>query len=135
MSKIRVWTPQGDWSEEVIGLDKVNLMKEAISDVYYENLKYNRGELEGYMENIEIDCRDCVWSTYERHSDKTLYWYDKEHRIKEAKSFKMPLHTLESMIKKATYLSDVYQKLKDLAEIPAGTAVDNYWLLFKFEDE
>ena len=135
MSKIRVWTPQGDWSEEVIGLDKVNLMKEAISDVYYENLKYGGSDMDGYMENFEIDCRGCVWSTYESHSDETLYWCDKEHRIKEAKIFKMPLHTLESMIKKATYLSDVYQKLKNLAKIPAGTVVDNYWLLFKFEDE
>lgn len=134
MSKIRVWTPRGDWSEEVIGLDKVNLMKKAISDVYYENLEHGVSEFDGDMENFEIDCRGCVWNTYESYSE-TLCWNDKEHRIKEAKSFKMPLHTLESMIKKAAYLSDLYQKLKDLAEIPAGTVVDNYWLLFKFEDE
>ena len=131
MSKIRVWTPQGDWSEEVIGLDKVNLMKKAISDAVYEYLY----EDDSPIESFEIDCRGCVWTTYNLRNDDTLYWDDKEHRIKEAKSFKMPLHTLESMIKKATYLSDVYQKLKVLAKIPAGTVVDNYWLMFKFEDE
>ena len=133
MSKIRVWTPKGEWSEEVVGLDKVDFMGKAISDEHHNNsflIKSERKLFIDAMNKFEIDCKD-IWEVYSY--DDNGSWVLNPKSLAAATSFKMPLHTLESMIKQTPYLRDVYQKIVDLAQVPAGANAD-YCILLKFEN-
>ncbi len=141
MSRIRVWTSEGKWSEEVVGLDKINLLKRAFlyawptEDEYdddgmflMENYSFNDDRsliLEPYDEDIEFDS---PWRHIKDSDDKIV-------RLEDINSFQMPLSALKHLRddSKYSYLSAVFNELIDAAKIPSGIKVVCLRLLF--EDE
>lgn len=149
MSKIKVWTSEGKWSKEVEGLDKIHLMKAAIHlyapcvDEYGEPVPHP-------LEGFGIDCKE-IDDEFEMNSesfvdaetDKVIetdsFWRhfcaaNGGDIISKAKTFKLPLNALRSMIKFEPLCAPLYDELITVAKVPA-TASKDYCLLFKFEDE
>lgn len=144
MSRIRVWTSEGKWSEEVVGLDKVNLLKRAFlyawptEDEYnedgkflLENYSFNDNRpliLEPYDEDFEFDS---PWRHIKDSADKD----GKIVRLEDINSFQMPTSVLKHLRDdpKYPYLSGVYNELIEAAKIPSGINVLCLRLLF--EDE
>ena len=141
MSKIRVWTSEGEWSEEVVGLDKINLLKRALlyawptEDEYdddgqflLENYSFNDNRsliLEPYDENFELDY---PWRHIKDSNNKIVL-------LKDIDSFQLPLYVLKQLRDdpKYSYLYAVYDSLIKAAKIPSGIKVSCLRLLF--EDE
>lgn len=149
MSKIKVWTSEGKWSKEVEGLDKIHLMKETIHwcapcvDMQGEPVSHP-------LEGFEIDGKE-INDDFDMDLDPIIdpetgeaieidpFWRHfcaangGDIRSK-AKTFKLPLNTLRSMIKFEPLCAPLYNELITVAKVPA-TAAKDYCLLFKFEDE
>lgn len=143
MSKIKVYTSKGNWSEDVVGLDKLHIIKDAIRSMCIccddEPLKgfeidnseldddFDRNAIEQFLDDdgkiIEIDR---FWSRF--------HGANKHVKIREAKTFKLPLNTLKLISKKYRYLTSIYDEIISLALVPVPTPKD-YCLLLKFEDE
>lgn len=126
MSIIKVWTPKGNWSkEEVCGLDKVYLIKCAVS----LGVEYicSDGEPHFELDNKALTESDLIGDGLDR-LDPRLY------RLSESKSFLMPLTVLKCMADRKSYLQEVYKRLLELAEVPVGAGED-YNIMLKFENE
>ena len=127
MSRIRVWTSEGKWSEEVVGLDKINLLKRAFLYAWPPEDEYDDRSLilEPYDEDIEFDS---PWRHIKDSDDKIV-------RLEDINSFQMPLSALKHLRddSKYSYLSAVFNELIDAAKIPSGIKVVCLRLLF--EDE
>lgn len=150
MSKIKVYTSKGNWSEDVVGLDKVHLIKDAIrtmclcydnrtSELINEPLKdfeidrseldddFDRNAIEQFLDdNGKIIEVDRFWAHFNDVNQHV--------KIREAKTFKLPLNTLKSISKDYRYLTSIYDEIISRALVPAPTPKD-YCLLLKFEDE
>ena len=145
MSRIRVWTSEGKWSEEVVGLDKIFLLKHAIryawpEDDEFENGKYRLKDY-SFNDNQPLIIKGPYNEDFEgegpwRHildpNDKVD---DKILHLADINSFQMPLSVLKHLRDdpKYPYLSDVYNELIEAAKIPSGIKVVCLRLLF--EDE
>ena len=126
MSIIKVWTPKGNWSkEEVCGLDKVYLIKCAVS----LGVEYicSDGEPHFELDNKALTESDLIGDGLDR-LDPRLY------RLSESKSFLMPLTVLKCMADRKSYLQEVYKRLLELAEVPVDAGED-YNVMLKFENE
>lgn len=126
MSIIKVWTPKGNWSkEEVCGLDKVHLIKCAVS----LGVEYicSDGEPHFELDNKALTESDLIGDDLDL-LDPRLY------RLSESKSFLMPLTVLKCMADRKSYLQEVYKRLLELAEVPVGAGED-YNIMLKFENE
>lgn len=126
MSIIKVWTPKGNWSkEEVCGLDKVYLIKCAVS----LGVEYicSDGEPHFELDNKALTESDLIGDGLDR-LDPRLY------RLSESKSFLMPLTVLKCMADRKSYLQEVYKRFLELAEVPVGAGED-YNIMLKFENE
>ena len=64
MSKIRVWTSEGEWSEEVFGLDKINLLKRALLYSWPTEDEYDELVFGNDIENMPHD----IFDTYDEPS-------------------------------------------------------------------
>lgn len=129
MSIIKVWTPKGNWSkEEVCGLDKVHLIKCAVS----LGVEYicSDGEPHFELDNKALTESDLIGDDLDLldRLDPRLY------RLSESKSFLMPLTVLKCMADRKSYLQEVYKRLLELAEVPVGAGED-YNIMLKFENE
>ena len=126
MSIIKVWTPKGNWSkEEVCGLDKVYLIKCAVS----LGVEYicSDGEPHFELNHNELTESDLIGDDLDR-LDPRLY------NLSESKFFLMPLVVLKRMADSKSYLREVYKRLLELAEVPVGAGED-YNIMLKFENE
>lgn len=141
MSRIRVWTSEGKWSEEVVGLDKINLLKRTFlyawptEDEYDDDGKFL---LENYSFN---DDRSLILEPYDEEFALDYPWRhikgldDKNVRLEDINSFQMPISVLKHLRDdpKYSYLHMVYNELIEAAKIPSGMKVLCLRLLF--EDE
>ena len=126
MSIIKVWTPKGNWSkEEVCGLDKVYLIKCAVS----LGVEYicSDGEPHFELNHNESTESDLIGDDLDR-LDPRLY------NLSDSKFFLMPLVVLKRMADSKSYLREVYKRLLELAEVPVGAGED-YNIMLKFENE
>lgn len=154
MSKISVWTSLGQWSEEIVGLDKVDFIKDAIQHefsltfkewkerykFYHEDdfsvndlelnvplvgLEINTKEVaKGYINDSPTEKEYVNWVHFQQHSNIDLA---------KARVFKLRLSTMQMMVDEATYLSPVYKELISAAKAPIPVS-DGYCLLFKFKE-
>ena len=126
MSIIKVWTPKGNWSkEEVCGLDKVHLIKCAVS----LGVEYicSDGEPHFELNHNELTESDLIGDDLDRLDPRL-------NGLSESKSFLMPLTVLKCMADRKSYLQEVYKRLLELAEVPVGAGED-YNIMLKFENE
>jgi len=141
MSRIRVWTSEGKWSEEVVGLDKINLLKRAFLYAWPTEEEYNEnGEfvLENYSFN---DDRPLILERYDEDFEFDSPWRhikdsdDRIVRLEDINSFQMPLSALKHFRDDSgyPYLSAVYNELIEAAMIPSG--IKDFCLRLLFEDE
>lgn len=154
MSKIKVLTSSGQWTNEILGLDKVNLMKRAIqqefSHVYsswkekyrdYRDEDFSGEDFEYYMPlpELEIDCKVILKQMMNDNptSNEHVNWaYFSKYSgidLQEAKTLRMRLSTLQELADSSTHLSAVYKELIAMAEVSEPTS--NHCLMFKFEEE
>lgn len=131
MSRIKVWTSKGNWSKEIIGLDKVGLIKTAI----WEGQKYLRGYEDDREPHFEMDfcvLEENVFEVTER--GELRYDFMIYGDVHKAKSFIMPLVVLRKLAEEKWIFQDVYKALLDAAEVPADAGND-HCLLMEFENE
>ena len=158
MSKITVWTSKGRWSEEVNGCDKVHLMKQAIkkeAEKFRDARKSKKGgELTDVREG-SIHHNDDTWGYITKHwsgiqiynkridlSNVLDYYnnldYDslneciREQKFSDAHFFTMKLSTLKEMAEEEKTMTELYERLIKLAEVPEEGV---YRLMFMFEEE
>lgn len=143
MSKIKVWTSDGEWSKEVEGLDKMHLMKKTIC---FGSRNFRNYPLEGFEIDAIALCDDLSiyfdennLKEYIKEVNSSIsggYFFAKfsKANLKEAKTFKLPLPALRSVEKEDPLCTPLYDELITAAKIPA-TASKDYCLLFKFEEE
>lgn len=142
MSKIRVWTSEDEWSEEVVGLDKINLLKRALLYAWPTEDEYDDdGQflLENYSFN---DNRSLILEPYDEDFIYDSPWLhikdagdNKIVSLGDIDSFQIPLNVLKHLRDdpKYSYLYAVYDSLIKAAKIPSGIKVSCLRLLF--EDE
>ena len=150
MSKIKVWTSDGEWSKEVEGLDKMHLMKETIH-LYASCAEDKYGNpIPHPLEGFEIDSKEInddfemgTGSFVDPKPGETLevdsFWIHFRVAngcdiLSKAKTFKLPLPALRSLEKEDPLCAPLYDELITAAKVPT-TASKDYCLLFKFEDE
>ena len=143
MSRIRVWVePEGNWSKEFSGLDKIHLIKDAILHgcrrCYFE--EENECEI---LVGLEIDAYPLEVSNeeYTDLPDEVIRWGAIEKLngvcIESARIFKLPLDLFEEMAKAEKvggHLYPIYQAIFNASKVTEPIP-DGYCLLFKFEDE
>lgn len=138
MSKIKVWTSDGEWSKEVEGLDKIHLIKRAI---LIGTKRFKKYPFEGY-EIDSLELYDEIGIIYSGEDDEDYFKEVDEliargiHRsnFKEAKTFKLPLDKLLEIKGSDRLCTPLYDELLTAAKVPS-TASKDYCLLLKFEDE
>lgn len=139
MSKIKVWTSQGKWSEEIVGLDKVHLMKEAIH-LACNCMDENEEPIENPLLDFEID-NIVLDDDFVKDADSSgvFFWSsfssaNSQIKLAEAKSMKLPLGILKIISKEVSYLTPVYDEIIRKAILPSPTPKD-YCVILKFEEE
>lgn len=131
MSRIKVWTSKGNWSKEILGIDKVGLIKTAI----FEGQKYLRGYEDNREPHFEMDFRILEEDVLEvTDSGELLYDFRGYGDVQKAKSFIMPLVVLQKLADSSLILRGAYGALLYAADVPAD-AGDDYCLLMEFENE
>lgn len=131
MSRIKVWTSKGNWSKEIIGLDKVGLINTAI----WEGQKYLRGYEDDREPHFEMDfcvLEENVLEVTER--GELRYDFMIYGDVNKAKSFIMPLAVLRRLASSSSILRGAYEALLYVADVPADAGED-YCLLMEFENE
>lgn len=131
MSRIKVWTSKGNWSKEIIGLDKVGLIKTAI----WEGQKYLRGYEDDREPHFEMDfcvLEENVLEVTER--GELRYDFMIYGDVHKAKSFIMPLVVLRRLASSSSILRGAYEALLSAADVPADAGND-HCLLMEFENE
>ncbi|MBO4488955.1 MAG: hypothetical protein J5741_04780 [Bacteroidales bacterium] len=154
MSRIKVWTSDGEWSKSVKGCDKIHLMKEAIAcecSIAKDECKGKKELCFDLCRNATvINKKDGTKTTKTIHRSKlqidneainVAELMDEEWKIeyykldlKNASFFKMRLSTLREMAEEEETMSAVYNRLIDLAKVPEEVT-ENYCLLFMFANE
>ena len=144
MSRIRVWTSDGRWSDEISGLDKVFLIKKAIRlSLFLTCYEEAVDSLDGYEIN------GCPVSDKLDDND-SLYFKDNivDHELEEivldrlcrslqldqAETFVFPFDVLKRMKKDDLSLSAKYDQIISAAKVPAPTP-KHYCLFLRFMDE
>jgi len=136
MSKIKVWTIDGEWSKEFKGLDKIHLMKCAIEDAYRccdEQGDWPEDPLKDFEFNAKpIDAAEL----YEKDDPerKNPVWRRLKLDFSSVETFKVPLFLIENYERESGFLNPFYEDLIEAAKVPSPAPAD-YCLLFKFEDE
>ena len=159
MSSIRVWIgPDGKWSEEFLGIDKVHLIKDAVlrwcrkimpsDEIEPEEIAaivaLNDLEFDGRSVNISEDSyrpEEVDQMTREILSDErirfTVLENDNKLIISSTRILQLPLSIFKEMIKweedHGHYFS-IYNAMYLAAKSP-DPAPEGYCLLFKFKDE
>lgn len=147
MSKISVLKSNGQWSEPILGLDKVHLMKSAIQHEYTKT-EYWKERAYGdkyadtcILEELEIDTMKIYTDFMDEYpviENNIVNWFFFNKNagvdLSKAKLLKMRLSTLQEIVKYETLLAPIYDALIMAAEIPSPTP-DEYCLTFKFEAE
>lgn len=141
MSKIKVWTSQGKWSEEIVGMDKIHLMKEAIL-LACNCVDENEEPIEHPLQDFEIDSialDDDFDKELDSNADRVFFWSrfssaNPGIKLAEAKSVKLPLGILKIISKEVSYLTPVYDEIIRKAILPSPTP-GNYCVILKFEEE
>jgi len=143
MSKIRVWTSDGRWSDEILGLDKVYLIKEAIRRrLFLINYEDAEEDLDGFEINHcpVSDFLDEDGDYYNEddivrpeNKEKFLYSLNKRLPLSQAQSFIMPLDVLKGM-RDDHSLSAKYDQIISLVKVPTPTP-KGYCILMQFMDE
>lgn len=135
MSKIRVWTSDGQWSDLISGLDKCYLIKKSIQTAYEPGREFEEGDS---LEGFEIDGRIIHDDFFDDNGFLPEEWrkLKSEHNIDiaEAKSFIMPLKVLEKMRDKDPTLSAKYDQIISAVGVPE-TVPAWYCLMMRFWDE
>ena len=149
MSNIKVWTSDGNWSEEVKGCDKVHLMKEAvmfecrlarneelpdITDYVIEHKDGTKTHGTDHRSGIQIDDQAISVTTFLDEKQNINFKYLDKQEYPNASFFKMRLSTLKGMAEEDDIMSALYNKLIECAKVPAK-APKSYCLLFMFADE
>ena len=134
MSRIRVWTSEGKWSEEIVGLDKVDFIKTVILREYCPDDNEDYVLLEIDFTSITTGIFDAY--SYEHDIDSFLRKFENELReermaLSEVKTLKVRLSTLKRMTSHP-YLSAAYNAIIAAACVPA-TVPAGYCLLLKFD--
>lgn len=131
MSRIRVWTSKGNWSKEILGIDKVGLIKTAI----WEGQKYLRGYDDEREPHFEMDFLVLEENDLEvTESGEFRYDFRIYGDVNKAKSFIMPLAVLRRLASSSSILRGAYEALLYVADVPADAGED-YCLLMEFENE
>ena len=145
MSRIRVWTSEGKWSDEIRGLDKVYLMKTAILK---QCCLTNEVDASESLEGFEIDYRwvaDALWqlddSDYyidnivdHEKDERFIRLVNKQTPFKDAKFFIIPLAVLKEMQKDDPSLAAKYEQIINASKAPSP-APKGYCLMLRFENE
>jgi len=144
MSKIRVWTSDGRWSDEISGLDKVFLIKDAIRrQLYLISYEDAVAALEGFEINHYrvSDFLDSDGDYYnedgiviDENEESILSSLNRELPLSQAQSFIMPLAVLKQMQSKDPSLSAKYNQIISAVKVPTPTP-NHYCILMRFEDE
>ena len=144
MSKIRVWTSDGRWSDEISGLDKVYLIKEAIRRrcdlISYEDaVESLKGfEINHYpVSSFLIDDDDRYYEDGVVDHEKeewVLISLNQELPLSQAESFILPLVVLKELQIKDPTLSAKYAQIISAVKVPTPTP-NGYCILMRFEDE
>ena len=138
MSVIKVWA-DGRWSNDIHGLDKVYLIKEAIKSQCL-NLSYE--DAASSLEGFEINGKPVVAKPddFADHFFEDFIMDEKELEdlyrglhLDQAKFFVFPLDVLKLMPTKDLPLSAKYNQIISAAKAPSHTS--GYCVLLKFEDE
>lgn len=144
MSKIRVWTSDGRWSDELSGLDKVFLIKKAIRlrlflTCYEDAVEALEGfEMNHYLVSSFLDMFGDYYNAdgivNHENEELILSSINRELPFSQVQSFIMPLAVLIQMKKKDLSLSAKYDQIISAAKVPT-TPPKGYCLLMSFEDE
>ena len=153
MSKIRVWTSDGRWSDEISGLDKVFFIKEAIRrQLYLISYEDAVEALDGFEINhyLVSDCLDEDGDYYNEDGivnyekeDSVLFSLNKRVPLSQAESFIMPLAVLKGMRDKGVRdkegrvdhsLSAKYDQIISAVKVPTPTP-KGYCIIMRFEDD
>ena len=142
MSKISVWSSEGKWSEDVIGLDKVHLMRRAILIAWGLKEEDEESDLNGY----EIDHHFVFVPSFyddEEHyrpdpDEESIRWRrfagsNPHLKFSAVRFFTMPLIDLDRLMKNDPVYAPIYSKIKDAAKIPSSLKVNS--ILLRFDDE
>jgi len=144
MSKIRVWSSDGQWSDEISGLDKVYLMKVAIRrQCILENYEDAVESLKGFEIN-HYPVSNFLDTDHDYYYEDGVVDREKEERflshlnnelpLSQVESFIMPLAVLKGMQKGDSSLSAKYDQIISAVKVP--TPIPNgYCILMRFEDE
>ena len=142
MSVIKVWT-DGRWSNEIKGLDKVHLVKEAILAQYSPKERFDDPEdYEGLMDGFEINGIPISAEVFNEdsynHEDWGWFWGSFQGRIevelKNVETFTMPIAVLRKLSRDDSSLSAKYDEIISASKAPASTP-RGYCLMLRFEDE
>lgn len=152
MSIVKVWVePEGNWSKEFSGLDKIHIIKDAILHQcrkdppeegcceLLKGMEIDAVELQvcdDYYHPIEID-----GVTDEILSEEVIHWHAFERSnhvsIASAKILKLPLDVFDDMAKaeKARgHFYPIYKAIFDAARVTEPIP-EGYCLLLKFRSE
>lgn len=140
MSAIQVRDIKGNWSEELQGIDKRYFIKKAFITEYRELYERTEGDFYGDAEaGVRVDGVDILLSEI---TDKEREWAIDFSTIEDiltnARLVEVGEGTLHQMAKEDEYLSALYKKIINLANIPPSEEIDyfdGYWIMLKFSDE
>lgn len=142
MSKIKVWA-DGRWSDEILGLDKVHLIKKAILSQYapMDELEYS-DDYDDLMDGFEINGIPISADDFDADHYKNVEWSwfwgsfqgSLKIELKDVQTFTMPIAVLRKMSRDDSSLSAKYDEIISASKAPASTP-RGYCLNLKFEDE
>lgn len=143
MSKIRVWTTDGQWSDEIKGLDKVYLIKKSILSQYApeESWEYS-SDYDICLSGFELDGHSLSPDDFDgsHYKEKEWEWFwgafqgRTSIQFSQVRFFTLPIVALKSLQKKDTSLSDKYNQIISSAKIPSATP-RGFCIFLRFEDE
>ena len=148
MSIVKVWVePEGNWSKPFMGLDKVHIIKDALTFECHKLCIEEDEDWQALLTGFEIDAREIEVSEseYKKYDieflpEEMIRWGLIEKRnginIVSARILKLPLTTFAGMVeheKTEGHLYSVYESILRAARVTEP--VPDYCLLFKFEDE
>jgi hypothetical protein len=143
MSKIRVWSSDGQWSKAICGLDKVYLLKKAILAQYApEEMFDDPGDYVGLMDGFEINgipiSADDFPADHYKRDEWDWFWAAFQGRMKlqlnNVEAFTVPIAVLRKMSRKDPSLAAKYNEIISASKAPATTP-RGYCVILKFEDE
>ena len=142
MSKIRVWTTDGQWSDEIQGLDKVYLIKKSILLNYAPEEYWDSSGYDTCLAGFELDGQPLSPDDFNgsHYKEKEWEWFWRTFQggtridFSKVRFFTLPIVVLKSLQKKDTSLSEKYNQIISSAKTPAAIP-NGYCLILRFEDE